>query len=392
MQNVSEIKHEKCYGCGACEGCPMEAVKLKEDKFGFRYPHVDKEKCTACGACLRGCPVLYKGNNQQGQTAYAARSRNQKVLSMSSSGGLGYEIGRWMIKKGGMVCGAAWDKDLLVKHVVINDERELDKIQGSKYVQSKCDGVYTEIVNLLKSGYPVLFVGTPCQVAAVKMAADGYEDYLYTMDIICHGVPNQKMFKEYLEMLGKKYSGKVIEFSFRDKQRGWGTVGKAKIKTDKKMFSLPIYKTEQSYYYYYLRGFLSRQSCYACPFASRERVGDITIGDYWGIESVHPEIKDIEKGISLMICNTEKGKKIIQELSGIEMVKTDLDKACRYNGQLVKPQGYDEKREELMQLYIDGGWKSIEERFDKNIGVRRYADRVKAMVPRWVVRKIKQNR
>lgn len=390
MQNISKVSKEKCCGCGACESCPTQAIKLKEDVYGFRYPFAEEEKCVDCGTCLNVCPALKEPDNCKEQDAYAARSCDKEVLKASASGGLSYAIGKWMIEKGGVVCGAAWQEDLSVKHIIVDNVKDLNKLQGSKYVQSQCDGIYKQIVELLKNNRPVLFTGTPCQVAAVKACAGKKAEHLYTIDLICHGVPNQKMFREYLNIVGKKHSGQVASFSFRNKEKGWGTIGKVDIKTEKKMFSLPIYKTEQSYYYYYLQGFLSRLSCYQCNFANRNRVGDITLGDYWGIEIVHPELRNTSQGISLMICNTEKGQGIVNQLEHIELVNTDLDKACKYNGQLISPQAYDEKREELMQLYADGGYESIEERFNSNIGSRRYTDRIKRVVPKWVIRKLKQ--
>lgn len=390
MQNISKVSKEKCCGCGACESCPIQAIKLEEDIYGFRYPSVEEKKCVDCGMCLNVCPSLNQSDSCKGQTAYAARSCDKEVLKTSASGGLSYVIGKWMIEKGGVVCGAAWQEDLSVKHIIVDNVKDLNKLQGSKYVQSQCDGIYKQIAELLKNDCPVLFTGTPCQVAAVKAYVGKKAEHLYTIDLICHGVPNQKMFREYLNIVGKKHSGQVASFSFRNKEKGWGTIGKVDIKTEKKMFSLPIYKTEQSYYYYYLQGFLSRLSCYQCNFANRNRVGDITLGDYWGIGNIHPEFGNTSQGISLMICNTEKGHDIVNQLENIELVKTDLDMACKYNGQLVLPQTYDEKREGLMQLYADGGYESIEERFNSNIGIRKYTDRVKSYLPQIVIRELKR--
>ena len=393
MGSILQVKHELCCGCAACsDRCGCGAVEMTEGKDGFQYPLINEKKCVNCGACLQVCPAERNLNIISGQKVYAARSKNSNVLSESSSGGVCFELGSYFVEKGGVVCGAAYTEGFWVQHIFVEKKENLRKLQGSKYVQSDCRNVYKKIKEFLKQGKKVLFTGTPCEVMAVKNYVGKDDENLYTIDLVCHGVPSRKMFQNYLEDLGRLHSGRVVDFKFRDKGKGWGTVGKAEIMSNGKNVSMPVYKTEASYYYYYLKGILSRESCYHCKFADANRVGDITCGDYWGIERVHPEIKHTESGISLLICNTEKGKKLIEQIKNIELIPSNLEQAKKYNGQLVKPQAYDKERERLMELYRMGGWEKIEETFRKEIGVRKYTDRIKAYVPKKLIRSFKKMR
>jgi coenzyme F420-reducing hydrogenase beta subunit len=393
MNNVSEISHEKCCGCAVCTCCPQKAIGLREDEFGFRFPIVDETKCINCGACIRVCPTVSQLRSSEQQKVYAARSNDKDVLSTSSSGGMCYEIGKWMLARGGVVCGAAWDDNMTVKHIVVEDMEGLHRLQGSKYVQSNCDDIYKQVKDLIQSGKEVLFVGTPCQVNAIKNYIGKENHNLYTIDIICHGVPNQKMFQDYLKCLGEKKDGKVVGFTFRDKKKGWGTTGKAEINRNKETITVPIYKTEQSYYYYYyLQGILSRESCYHCDFANTDRVGDITLGDYWGIEKVHPDVKNTASGVSLVIANNEKGNRILDLLENVKLWESDINSAIIYNGQLVQPQRYDRERDNILKLYTEYGYSEIDDYFNKNIGWKKYIDRIKQYIPRTIIQMMKKIR
>ncbi len=310
-QNISILSQQKCTGCRSCYmSCPKACILMQEDSEGFFYPIVDTKKCVGCGLCVKNCPILspvkldwIKANR------FALILKDSEVLTKSSSGGLFAGVASYFLKNGGVVFGASYDENLSVHHIAIESENEIYLLQGSKYVTSNTGQTFEQVKTLLKNDRLVLYSGSPCQIAGLKAYLGRQYENLFTMDLICHGVPSAKLFRKYLEWLGKKNHGKIIYYGFRDKDvAGWSCGGKIKTKTKTKTlegFCDP-------YYHQFLICGTYRESCYVCPFAkSTQRIGDITMGDFWGTDKSYPDIP-VKDGISLCSVNTEQGKRLFE--------------------------------------------------------------------------------
>lgn len=334
--NKLNLKYE-CTGCRMCEQiCPKNAIKMEEDEEGFWHPVINEELCINCGLCFKKCP---QRNNVErsikNQTAYAAKLKNREILEESTSGGVFSALANAYINDGGKVYGAAFDNNFRVKHIGIDNVVDLNKLRGSKYVQSNTENTYAEVKNDLENNKKVLYSGTACQIAGLKNFLGKDYENLLTIDIVCHGVPSQKIFIKYKEYIEKKYNGKVQEFYFRNKEKkGWGLNLKIKLDNGK---IIRRFAYVDPYYKAFINGDTYRECCYNCKYANSERVGDITLADYWGVASIHPEFYD-GKGVSAIIVNTEKGMEAWNNVKeNLEYIKTNLDSIKKYNSNLVEP-------------------------------------------------------
>ncbi len=301
---------EECCGCGACAfSCPAHAITMVEDQEGFRYPEIDAGKCNACGLCKLSCAFTY---NWQGarhfapntRSAYAARHMDDDIRMNSRSGGAFAALADAILHRNGIVYGAAFTDGWTVRHIRVTELEERTRLQKSKYVQSMMDDVYPQIKADLKSGRPVLFSGTPCQVASIKnFLRNDNTDNLFCIDILCLGVPSPAIWRDYLGLLAKKHKGAVTNAEFRNKKDfGWAehvtTVWIENEPCSGKDYPL-MYSSHDN----------MRPSCYFCKFKDRERTGDITLGDFWGIDRIMPEFND-NKGTSLVLVNSDKGERL----------------------------------------------------------------------------------
>lgn len=353
---------EKCCGCGACvHKCKENAISMKKDEYGYIYAYIDESKCTGCNACRRSCAFTTDKDFSLPLETYAA-ARYRDDLLKSSSGGVFAALAEKFLNQGNAVCGAVITEDFKVKHVIINDLSNLENLLGSKYVQSDITEIFPVIKNTLKEK-KCLFCGTPCQVDAIRHYTQN-NDNLYTVELICHGTPNNEFFMSYIEWLGD-----VKKFIFRDKLQGWSYNHLAQFKNGKEK---KINHRLSSYMSYCFD--MCRECCYECPYARKERVAaDITIGDYWGVVRQTPQLKeefDIKKGISALIINSEKGNDMVSELSMKELKKIPVsyDDICKGNGPLNSPTIKRDCHEELLRLWLegDGEWKVIEKYWRKN--------------------------
>lgn len=333
------INNKQCCGCGACkEICPRKAIKMEEDSEGFLQPVLETDLCINCGICDNVCPIknTHKTTNNI-ISSFAAINKDVPTLKKSSSGGLFSVIAEYIIKNGGIVYGASFDKNLKLSHKGIKQTQELECLRGSKYLQSNSFDCFPLIKKQLQNNQLVYFVGTGCQVAALKLYLRKEYNNLITSDLICHGVPSHKLFDTFVSTYETTTNRKIINYRCRDKYAGgWSGsqtvdyIYKNKIKRD---LYHPILAG-------YMKAFMSadffRESCYTCPFANEHRCGDITLADFWGVEKFH-KINSIN-GVSAILINTEKGKKLFNILkSNIETIATQVEYIKKGNDNLRTP-------------------------------------------------------
>lgn len=328
--------NKDCTGCKLCEYvCPRNAVYFEKDKEGFDYPKVNTKTCFNCKLCVSKCPQTKKELRKTPITAYATVHSDYKILKLSASGGAFAALAEEILSEGGIVFGTDLDtSDWKAKVVPISTDFEIQRLQGSKYVQSDMHGVYRELEQHLKNGIKVLFTGTPCQVAGV-CSAFGHYPNLITVDLVCHGVPSPNTFIQYIDFLEKKIGKKITSYRFRSKKFGW-KVACEFIDEDGKVHIL-LGNCDLYGALYYGHFFFMRESCYKCSYACPERIGDLTICDYWGIEKYHPNI-NCGMGASAVLCNSQKGIEFWEKASirGKSLV-TNPEWVIEGNGNLQHP-------------------------------------------------------
>lgn len=339
-----EIKSkEDCCGCYACYNiCPKQCITMKIDDEGFWYPNINEDICINCNLCEKVCPIINKPKNSlYEEKSYAIFNKNEKIRLESSSGGIFSLLAEYVINNHGSVYGAVFDEDFNVKHIKINKLQDIKLLRGSKYVQSKINDIFKLIKNDLKSSKLVLFTGTPCQVAGLQSFLQKKYDNLILIDIVCHGVPSPLVWQQYINELKQNYKQGIKNIYFRDKSTGWKTYS-IKFLFDKDEYKNIGFKD------IYMKGFLNdiylRPSCYNCNFKGIERISDITVADFWGIENILPKMDD-DKGTSLIVVHSETGKQLFDKLSEkMILSEVNLNEAIKYNPSMIKSVKYNEKR------------------------------------------------
>lgn len=308
------LKNEECTGCEACVNiCPVGCIQMIQDNEGFYYPKISEENCISCDKCSTVCnkridTIL----SRRIKKAFAGFSRDEEIRKASSSGGLFSELSIYVLNLGGIVYGAAYDDNLLVNHIRIENVQELKRLRGSKYVQSRIGNVYKDVLNDLNNRKMVLFSGTPCQINGLYRYLGIDFENLISCSIICHGVPSPYVFKRYLGYLEGRMGSNVRNVEFRNKDvEGWKEF-RIKYTFDD---NTEYYKIDEDIYY---KGFLEniylRKSCYKCYGKEKAEVADIILGDFWGIESFDHNINSYY-GVNAVVVNSEKGFNIVKLLS-----------------------------------------------------------------------------
>lgn len=305
----------KCTGCEACKNiCPKSCIAMEEKKGGFLYPIINEKECINCKLCKKTCPVNRpKGHKNIPNEIYAAYSKDFESRSNSSSGGIFGELAKYIIEKNGFVFGTTLNDDFSAQVISAQNEKKLQELFKSKYVQSHVDLAYQKVESLLQENRVVLFSGTPCQIAGLKSYLGKPYTNLMTIDVVCFGVPSPRIFQKYIHSLEIQQKSKVLNFNFRSKVKGW---------TGKK-FSVEIkfknnnhfceFATDNLYHKAFFNGCNVRQSCFDCNFKNGNHESDLTLADYWGVEKYTPEMDD-GKGTSLVIINSDKGKKMFNNI------------------------------------------------------------------------------
>ncbi len=350
-----------CCGCGACaQSCPKKCIEMKPNAEGFLYPEIDKARCVDCHLCEKVCPMISRKENSV-LSVYAAQNKNDEVRSQSSSGGVFRLICENILNQGGVVFGCAFDENIVAKHIAVEKIEDIQKLQSSKYVQSDIGDVYICAEEFLKQGRLVLFSGTPCQIAGLKNYLGKEYENLFTVDLLCHGVPSPGVFEDYIRGLESKYCKKITVFNFRDKRKSWKRLFvRAEFKNGKEYFKFCGY---DSYLSMFLNNISQRPSCFKCPFATTNRQGDITLGDFWGIGRHIPEM-DGNKGTSMVITNTQKGAEMWKQIrDNTRCVETNIDVAISGNRVLLEPPKKSPNRDRFYEMYINEGYEKAAEKY-----------------------------
>ena len=343
----------RCCGCEACvSSCPVQCIDLVMDKEGFLYPQVDVTRCIDCGKCEKVCHELVEAGEGKATGVYAAKNPDDEVRRASSSGGIFTLLAKYVLAENGVVFGARFDKDWNVVHDYTESKEGLGAFRGSKYVQSRTGETFKQAERFLKAGRKVLFSGTPCQIMGLKRYLRREYDNLLTVDFVCHGVPSPLVWRKYIEETLVRQDEKIqfrptlnhlfsdemplIEgISFRDKCLGWEkfsfalTLSKVTTAGEKNTVSLSSIFYDNAYMQAFLANLTLRPSCYACPAKCGRSGSDVTLGDFWGIGKIAPELDD-DRGCSLLIINNPEVKGKLQK-EGCLLAEYSITEVIPYN-------------------------------------------------------------
>ena len=359
MIKLNEENRNLCCGCEACkEICPVNCITMEYDSEGFLFPVVDKEKCINCNKCVNVCSIFSERKNLnekiKNTEVFAAWNKDEKIRKESSSGGIFSLLAENTLNNNGIVIGAMFNENNVVEHNFVNNIKDLYKLRGSKYVQSSTNGMYSLTKKYLEEGKEVLYSGTPCQIEGLYKFLNKKYENLITCGIVCHSVPSPQIFSDYLKYLESKYKSKAKNIFFRKKTKGWRNSNFCVEFENKNIFEESIYKN------YFFQGFgsclYSRRSCYSCKYKLNS---DIIIGDFWGIELSKPEIDD-NKGISLVVSTSEKGKKILKKIENkSEYFISNLENAILKNPNILSPSYKNSARKDFYSDYNRLGFEGI---------------------------------
>lgn len=378
---IDKYKEITCNGCQMCkEICPKQAISYEINNEGFWYPKVDYTKCIECGLCVKKCPNKSEVKiTKEEPVVKAIWSKDTEVRLASTSGGLFYELAKSILEKDGYVEGCVYDDDYKGAHqVIIHSMDDLKPLMVSKYVESDAERIYSKTKEVLLTGKPVLFVGAPCQCAALYNYLGKDYDNLVVVDFLCRGANSPKAHKKYIEYLENKYNGRIVYLRSKDKRNGWERFGQSALFDNGKEYFLP-HEEDLRVVAYHRGNLMVRESCLDCKFKTLPRHSDITLGDFWGIKP--EEVDDIDSGVSLCFINSDKGQVLLDEIKGrISFIDKTLDDAKAGNPAIYSSATCSKNRK-LFLSELDN------EPFD--VLVKKYADKGPSLMIRGI-RKIKK--
>ncbi len=361
---IEKLSKEQCTGCAACSNiCPKHCITMESDQDGFLYPHIDHSSCINCKLCEQTCPPLNtrKVPMENWPEAFLAWSKDKNALEAATSGGVFTSIALEILQEGGVVAGAAYDKNFVVRHTVIDNEKDLFSISRSKYVQSSIGDVYSQVGEHLRQQKKVLFCGTPCQVYGLKAYCRKRrldESKLYTMDLVCHGTPSPKLLSEYIKYQERIQQAKVSKIMMREKLHVKSFFTNPGTKVEFSNGAVYDKDAGQDYYGRLFWGEISsRPSCFSCAFKTIGRISDMTLGDCWFSRSLSGK-KDIPFEVTLCLVHTEKGRGLLTDSRLLSFAEVDAEKAVKCNGGMIYSSAVpDSRREaffaELGQVSLD---------------------------------------
>ncbi len=365
-KTIFDMKQEYCTGCGACAAsCPQKAIFMQATNEGFLYPQINEGVCTKCTICTKICPVINRTSDNLSSPECYAVLADDEIRMQSSSGGMFSLLATYVINQGGVIVGAAFDEDFHVEHICVDNKEDLKKLRGSKYVQSNILNSFDKVKTLLQEDKYVLFTGCPCQVAAIKAFCGENQEKLFTMDIVCHGVPSPSVFEKYLEE--NNLNRDISEIRFRSKKSGYNCLYMEIIDVN----GNSSFRTIDFDYYEkcFHESIILREACYECKFSEIPRQGDITAGDFWGISQYDATLND-QKGTSLVLANNSKGEFLIKKVKNIKRLENiPIDIALRNNrfkSKIYKP---EKKRDIFFEMFPYAGFQksakyAIKEKYD----------------------------
>jgi len=364
LEKVYETK-SKCCGCGACMNvCPKQAITMEYGDDGYLYPVINQEKCIGCGLCQKKCQyndTAFKHDtlSDTEMDIYATQG-NKEATVKSTSGGMFYLLAKQVLSKGGVVFGAAYDENMVVRQIKAETMEEMEPIRCSKYVQSDVGNTYKEAKKYLDAGRDVLYSGTPCQLSGLYAYLGKEYDNLLSVGLICYGSTPPKMFEEYVKILEEKNGSKVKFFDFRDKTDGWGNkFVRIEFEDPEKTYIVPT--NDDPYRRMFSTKHFTRQSCNYCPYAYMKRYTDISIGDYWKIENTDCKINPYD-GLSKVFVSTEKGRAAFNAIKGeMEWEAMPYDTAVRPN--LCGKGGMSPIYDECQEDYAKHGFKYVMKKY-----------------------------
>ena len=349
---------EYCTGCTACaSACPKGCITMTADENSFLCPVIDADQCVLCGLCEKVCPIVNPLTVAVNMPkAYAAYSTDETVRMQSSSGGVFTEIAKAVLADGGAVYGAAYKEQFEVVHICAESESDLAKLRSAKYAQSDLRGIFANVKTQLEQGRRVLFSGTPCQVGGLKAFLRKDYDNLIAVDFVCHSVPSPMAWREYVKYRAEQDNGGNLPQSIdlRSKHSGWTNYQYSNLFTYADGHAHAVRSGESLYMKLFVGGYINRESCVNCQFKGYSRVSDLTIGDFWGIWDIAPEMDD-NKGTSVVLVQSNRGAELIEQIAAQLVLKeVSLEEASRQNQAMLKTSQPNTRRTEALKTIRDG--------------------------------------
>lgn len=353
------VSKEACTACATCMNvCAHEAIIMQEDEAGYLYPQIDSALCVDCGLCEKVCPVLHPIKLHHPSGVYAVISRNNWEHKTSASGGAASVLGRYLLKREGIVYGCSQENYKNIKHIRVSSEEGLKELKGSKYVQSDMDLCYRMVKQDLQEGRPVLFIGTPCQVAGLKSYLHRDYEQLYVIDLVCHGVAPQRMLRDDVEAYDVRIAQEDFYVNFRWKAKYGIQYGMQLCQKDEKCRRVlkSVKYPCDAYITAFMTGLSFRENCHQCVYSGIERIGDITVGDFWGLGAFNETKMNSKEGVSLLLVNSEKGRRLFDEVKR-EFVCEEriLKEAVRGNANLRHSSPRPQNKDLFMQAFKEHG-------------------------------------
>lgn len=353
------VQKNYCCGCRACEQiCHVHAIEMKRDAEGFLYPVVDEAKCVNCGACIKVCNFskIKLNSNKKPERTVLAKHIKPEVRTLSRSGGVFVVLSDFILEKKGAVYGVAITSDFKVVHERTSTVDGRNRFCGSKYVQSDTGDMFSSVYEDLKNETPVLFSGTACQVDGLisflknKHLSDQFFSNLYTCDIVCHGVVSPLIWEDNVKYIKKENKNSTLKtINFRDKTFGWDSHIETYFFDNKSVQSTKY--TSVFYEHTALR-----PCCYNCPYASTDRISDITLADAWGAKKYFPLFDD-NKGVSLILINNIRGQDLFNQLKYLEVQDVDITLMMQPN--LMHPTHIPHNRNNFWKMYKTKGYEYV---------------------------------